>query len=500
MAQGSLQKGLRQGALALAVTAGCLAVGLVLYCMMRRVPFPYELHWMEGALLDHASRAAAGQALFGPPSADFIPLLYTPLSYYAIAWLPGQVDFLSARILSLLCLAASMAIGVRLVRRAAPGSIFSLWALPLFLAGYFAVDASYDVVRADHLLALLCVAALGALSLRDGRVAVAAFVVFSVAAFFTKQSALLYLLPLLAAALWVRRRVAVAAGSLAALGIGILYVVTDLRTDGWFHTFVREVPASIGFSTAALVESLRADFLGALLVPTLASLVALALALREPRRDCGERQRRVLLAGAACGALLFSVVSRFSVGGAKNVLGLHVLFGSLALPLVLDRLIEGTPTARRKLAATLAYLTLCLALVLPLERPNAFVPDSQDLQRWQDFDAALDEFGGATEIWIVAHGHLGRGGDSRGPHLAAMMNYLGVGGTGASSAERALPPELLTRIAQREFDAIVVLDWDRLTQSLIAPHYEPDPSGRTFDLPQHTGWRPGTERFWLPRP
>jgi hypothetical protein len=57
----------------------------------------------------------------------------------------------------------------------------------------------------------------------------------------------------------------------------------------------------------------------------------------------------------------------------------------------------------------------------------------------------------------------------------------------------------MRRIERREFAAIVVLDWDRLTQALIAPYYRPDPLREPFVLPEYTGWQPGPERVWIPR-
>jgi hypothetical protein len=80
-----------------------------------------------------------------------------------------------------------------------------------------------------------------------------------------------------------------------------------------------------------------------------------------------------------------------------------------------------------------------------------------------------------------------------------MMNFLGAGsGRWGGPTGHQLPADLVQRIERREFAAIVVLDWDRLTQALIAAHYRPDPRREPFELPEYTGWRPGPERVWIP--
>ena len=56
-----------------------LAVGLL------RIWHPYELMWMEGEVLEHVRRVAAGEPLYVAPTFEFTPLIYTPLFYYTSA-------------------------------------------------------------------------------------------------------------------------------------------------------------------------------------------------------------------------------------------------------------------------------------------------------------------------------------------------------------------------------------------------------------------------------
>jgi hypothetical protein len=145
---------------------------------------------------------------------------------------------------------------------------------------------------------------------------------------------------------------------------------------------------------------------------------------------------------------------------------------------------------------------LAVAMIIPLESPASYIPTEAGRAAWARFHAVLSEYGGADEVWVVAHGAGAGAGESAPtrPHLSTMMNYLGAGSGGwGGPTGRRLPADLVQRIARREFAAIVVLDWDRLTQALISAYYRPDPRREPFDLPEYTGWRPGPERVWIPR-
>ena len=37
-----------------------------------RLRYPFELEWMEGSIVEHVRRAAAGEAIYARPSIDFV--------------------------------------------------------------------------------------------------------------------------------------------------------------------------------------------------------------------------------------------------------------------------------------------------------------------------------------------------------------------------------------------------------------------------------------------
>ena len=57
---------------------------LVAFLWTRQVDFPLNLDLMEGTVLQHVQRAAAGVPIYAAPSAAFVALAYNPL-YYEVA-------------------------------------------------------------------------------------------------------------------------------------------------------------------------------------------------------------------------------------------------------------------------------------------------------------------------------------------------------------------------------------------------------------------------------
>ena len=70
-------------ALVVAGSAGYLVLYAVLAAL--RVRYPFDLEWLEGAMVDHVRMILDGRPLYPPPTLDFIPLTYTPGYFYAAA-------------------------------------------------------------------------------------------------------------------------------------------------------------------------------------------------------------------------------------------------------------------------------------------------------------------------------------------------------------------------------------------------------------------------------
>lgn len=232
---------------------------LLLAAIGGRFLYPYDLEWMEGGLLHHAQRIADGEGIYGPPSVDFIPYLYTPL-YPGILGVLGSMFGLSyqlGRAISILSLigigALTLSILMGASRQAQPAVRASaltgaLLALGLFAASYPFVEGWYDLVRADTFFLFLVTAGISVAHRTartgtgwegHGRTAAAAAIL--ALAFFTKQTGILFVAAagvIVLIANWRRALTfTLVAGVIGLGGTGLM----QRATGEWFWTYVYEV-------------------------------------------------------------------------------------------------------------------------------------------------------------------------------------------------------------------------------------------------------------------
>jgi len=232
------------------VLAGLWVVALAV-CFALRIGFPLELEWMEGGSLHQALRLQQGLPIYPVPSAEFVPFLYTPL-YPAVLAVLGWVfplDFVLGRVVSVL---AVMAVGAglwRLVGREGKPRAHQAVAVGLWCAGYVFSFRWYDVARADSLfLALLL---WGLLLLRDARGrpgrAVLAGVLVALA-FWTKQTAAVFVLASGLAGLWIAPRQWLWYAGVIALIDGGGVLLGQRLTDGQLWRYIYELHQAHAFN------------------------------------------------------------------------------------------------------------------------------------------------------------------------------------------------------------------------------------------------------------
>ncbi|MBL8732461.1 MAG: hypothetical protein JNN13_08845 [Planctomycetes bacterium] len=453
----------------LPLVASALAGLWFTFAVAQRLPYPHELEWMEGALVDHASRIADGLPLYCEPGPEHVPFLYAPLLF----WLGGLgmklgIDGLLA--LRLIATGFSLGCGMLIghwVRRESGDLRAGLVASGTFLAGYGWLAWWYDLARNDSLFVFGCLAT--AYQLRHGghrRWLWAALL--ATLAVLAKQSALMWLPAIAVGALihdprtaW---RFAATALPLGAAVFGAMHWCSD----GWSTFYLFEMPRHHGIDGSRKLGYWTED------VQPMLPLLLLGLAAVLPTCRAGRWREALFLAAFGSGGLLASWFSRLHVGGFDNVM----MYG-FAAACVLGPLAAVGPA--RWLRRCGPWLLLVQFLWLG-ERawqrgPATLLPTAAHRQAHEQLEAFVAAQPGP--VWIPAHGrishHAGKGTGAHGQAIFDLLQLLpkvdGIGmditvlhdparlaqlpGRGGE-AVRALMTRADAALRERHFAAIVI--------------------------------------------
>ncbi len=259
------------------VVAAACALELVAL-LVNHVPFPFHLDLMEGVVMQHARRAAAGESIYPLPTPRFVPLAYNALFYILAApFLRIFGDTMPVlRMVSVLGMLGSIAAIFVIVRERAQSAWWGAIAAGLFCASYAAMDAYLDTAHSDAWL--ICCALWGTyLVSRESRGTRFVGVLVLVAGFWFKQHGAIFLGAALVYLAWREGIVRAIQYWLLAILLGpVLYVWAPGHVLGpGFHLFTWHVPSGwsqFGAHTIPRVVLYVAEFYPALAVVALAGL------------------------------------------------------------------------------------------------------------------------------------------------------------------------------------------------------------------------------------
>jgi len=382
------------------LTLGALFLAGYVTIALLRIRYPYELEWTEGCSVDHLARVYHGQPLYVRPSLEFTPYIYTPLYFHVSAWMARLtgIGFVPLRLVSLLASLACFAFIYLLVWRETARHITGFIAAALFAATYYLTSTWFDMGRVDSLALCLLLGALFFLRTARGVSGYLLAGVLAVLAYFTKQTMLICIIPLLFYyGCWHRRPLVVL---LPTLGLGLLLGIgyLSLTTHGWFTLYCLVLPQQHPIVPLKFLSFWFWDILPRL---TIAALGALALFRGRYR---GELDQRRWFGCMAAGMLAGSWVARLHSGGYINVLmpayaALAILLGlaiARVLPVAQDR--QYGRAARR-------LLWLCpLQFLLLLYNPAACFPTPADRAAGDAFVRLLARYPG--EVYVPYHCYM----------------------------------------------------------------------------------------------
>jgi hypothetical protein len=363
--------------------AGVLALAWLAGLFAGRATFALDLEWMEGGVLVHAQRLAAGQGIYVPPSLDFIPFLYTPLYPALLALLSKLLGlgYALGRVVSIVAFAAACGLVVfssvastpreatrPLGRAGAAGLGFA--GAGVVAAGFVFTGTFYDLVRGDSLaLMLQALALVLAYHGRSRRSAALAGVVIALA-FFTKQTASLVGMAIGTGLLVCHWRRGLIYGLAASVVLGVGMLLLQSTSDGWFWTYVFDLHQSHAFNKD-LAWKLAPQRLWAFGWPIATALVAATAAACTV--GCFQRRDVILLLTAAAG--VFAALVGFGTQWAfDNAYIPAVYFPVLAASTLAARVLCGGAASPRRTVA--GVLVTAVGLTLAFRAVKDGVPDA----------------------------------------------------------------------------------------------------------------------------
>lgn len=423
---------------------------IVVSVSLRRMVHPFELEWMEGAMVDHVERVLQGKKLYVEPSLDFVPFIYGPLYFWVSAGVAKVVglSFLPLRIVSIASTLGSFALLYAIVKRETDDRIAGVVAAGAFAATYVKSAQFLDIARVDALSLMLSLAAIFVMrNLRERRL----YWVFGAAllglSFLAKQSSLLLAFALMAHEVWIERRRAVAfVASTLVLTLGVA-VVIDWWHSGWFRYYTWELPRSHPFVKHSLAGFWTDDLFPAVAIAGV--FAGFYLIVASPRRP-GARVFHLLAAG---GLLASAWTGRLHDGGWPNVLipafaALAALFG-----LGLGEAFRMTAGQGTRLRAFICIAAAAQLAVLFYD-PTRVVPRRRDAQLGWALIEQLRAVRG--DVFIPNHSWYARmAGKPQHAHRMAMDDVFRGDPYGAGPS---LANEMRVALSRKKWAAVVIDD------------------------------------------
>lgn len=207
-----------------------------------RLALPYELTNYEYQSLTQVIRVINLQSIYTSPSLEYVPMIYAPLYYYVSALfvvLFGP-SFFSIRLVSFTATLCTLTMLYLIAKKETGSSAYGIIAAGFFAACYEIGGSSYEVARVDSLALMFFVISIYFVKLdKFGYKYLIGGICF-VLACVTKQTYLLYLVPIL---LLINPKGYVVQFLFTSfLLIVVVAVGFNISSDGWFFYYVAGLP------------------------------------------------------------------------------------------------------------------------------------------------------------------------------------------------------------------------------------------------------------------
>jgi hypothetical protein len=434
---------------AIALVAAVIPLAAYLWVASHRLGYPYELDWMEGGSVELAGRVLAGHSLYAAPSLRFVGWTYPPLYYLlsaGVAEVTG-LGFLPLRLVSAGASVATMAALAIISARATGDRLSGLVSAGLYAASFAVSGAWFDVGRVDSLFLALTLVALAYGGAVRGAAGGVLLGLLGFLAVFTKQSALVALLPPLGYLVIWRFRPGVAALLTLLALVLASSAVLDVLSHGWYRYYVVDELAGQPWLPREWIGFWRQDLLAHEWPLAILALAALVGHLRADSGRPRARPSQIYLAAGVVGLLAAAWVSRLHAGGYLNVL--MPAYAATAL-------VGGLSFARLRrtgrLGATTGALVIAVQIALLPSALRTQIPSATDRLAGAELLTRLRELRGPVLVlrhpWYAAE--VGKGNFAQGEAITDVLR------SAAPRGARVLGASLRSALNRDHVQAVVL--------------------------------------------
>ena len=479
----------------LAITAVAFIIAY-LFVALSRVAYPFDLDFIENAMLLQAWRTGAGLPVYRPPNGDFAPQVYMPLYTWLgslLLRLTGPVMW-PLRLLSLLSTLGTAVLLYLIGRRIQPDRAIALSGAALFLAGYKLTGGWYDLARVDALFVFWVMAGMGTAVYRHhtNRGLALAGLLLGLA-LLTKQNGL-FLTAVVGVWLFWRARWRVwLFGAVFLLVTAVPLLLLEWVSGGWFSYYVVDIAYASPVEISRIWPVVRREVLGRMgFLVLMAGGTAVAHITQRQWRKLIDPPW-LLFMGAA---LFVSVSGRSSVGGNLNNLIIGYALLCLAPALLAGALRPGKWRTALLAAAILGQFALLTFPPLPYA-PQQFRPTAVMRQQGEQLTKYLAEVDG--KVWVMLHpAYSLRAGKEAGVHIQTLWHARQRGA-------QSLPPDLVARIQNQEYAVIIsdespYFETEPALVNLLAQYYRAEPLPPEMSPPTLSGIQVRPLLIYTPRP
>ncbi len=475
----------------LGIAGAVFFLALFVVLALRRMPYPYELEWMEGGMVDEVRRILEGQPLYVAPSVDYIPYIYSPGFFYVAAGFARLLGlgFFPLRLVAFLSSLGCFGVLYLMVRRETGDRALGLMAAGLEAATFHISGSWFDIARSDSLFLLLFLLALYFLRFHATTRGWVVAGVFFAAAFLAKQTALFAASPVLAWAVRTHWRRGLICGAVFGGLVGGISLGWNLLSHGWYDYYIFELPRHHTLVKGMWWKFWAQDLGKRFPIPLLLAVPFFAIRVK----DSG----RWFYAAVAVGLIGSSWLIRVRAGSYDNIL--IPAYAAMALLAPLGVFALANQPRLRGWFSCAGLAAIAVQFLLLWYPPDKELPTEADRKAGEQLLHRLAVIGG--DAWIPGHGYMVS--ESSGQTHAQTV-AIGDVLTGGGPQKDALRMAIQSALHDRRFSAVVLDYNDSLFLNELKQRYQKEPgelfSDRSSFYPV-TGNRTRPKTLWvLPGP